>query len=731
MNGAGLFTGRPAQWTGIALLALGALAIPMAARVSIDNRLERWVDATGAPAQRYARFKALFESDEFILAAYTGKDLFDTASLEEQIDALERLEALPHVTRVSGIPAVFRDQFGGEDAAALRDEFHSTPFYKGALISNDGAVGGLLIETAPPDTPAGRHEFMAGIHTAIAPLQSAGWEIHIVGPPQLNVVLDDLSSRESLRVFPLAVACAVAVLALLFRSARATLIAVACAGLSLLLTLALMGLSGRSMTMVTSSMPSLLWVLVLSNIIHLLRRYQHHRVDRPAEEALRCALRETARPCTLAAVTTAFGFGSLIVANMVPVRELGFFSAAGLLISLSVNLTVGPLLIRWFRLPAPRNKRVAAPYWPAPVIHFTRRHAGSILAISTLALAVTLASVFWLRVESDPLVFLPADSPVREDYAFVSERLSGFYTLELVIDAPGGWLQPPVWNALDEVTHAIESMPGVARVMSPVDFLRKLNQWDHAFAPEAYAPPKDAAAAHALLAELDDAGSAPLRRLVSESGEVVRLSALVRVMGSSEFHQIVAAAEDALDKLPPPLHGEATGIVLQLVNAQLNLVYTQIESLGLAFVIIFGCIGIGLRSWRLTLVSIAPNLLPILSALTVMATAGILLDAATVMMASIALGIAVDDTIHMLSAYRERRRAGTAGADMVEHAYLQVAPSMLMTTVVACIGFFALCRSAFVPIQYFGGLSGIAMLVALAADLLLVPATLFRFGKWL
>lgn len=725
---AAMLTGRWARAGALALMALGALAVPFAMRVHVDNRLERWVDAHGDAAHVYARFCGLFGSDEFVIGAYTGKGLFGAEALEEQIETLARLEAVPHVSRVSGIPAVFRDEFGGEDLDALREEFLSTPFYRNVLISDDGRVGGLLVEANAPGTPEGRRDLMRGIENAFFPLRESGWEVHLVGPPQLNVALDELSAGEAQRVFPLAVVCAVVVLLLLFRSIRATVVALACAALSILLTIGLMGLMGRSMTMVTSAMPSLLWVLVLSNIIHILRRYQRYRVNASLPDALRRALRETAPACVLAAVTTAFGFGSLLVAEMVPVRELGAFAAVGLLISLAVNLLAGPLLIRWLGVPAPRHAASAAPKWPGALLRFTRRRAKAVLIVSAIIVVVALTSVARIRIESDPLVFLPPDSPVLRDYHFVGERLSGFYALELLIDTPGGWLRPEVWQSLDHVAAVLSSMPAVARVNSPLDLLRKLKQWDNGFEPVSYALPENTEAARALLADMNDSGRAALRRLAADSGDVVRMSVLVRVMGSHEFHEVVRAAEGALQGLPSPMHGQATGIVLQLVNAQLDLVYTQLESLGLAFLIVFGCIGVGLRSWRLTLISIPPNLLPILSAFTIMAAAGIALDAATVMMASVALGIAVDDTIHMLSAYRDQRRAGHTSVDSVETGFRQVAPPMMMTTAVACIGFFALCVSAFVPIQYFGGLSGVAMLVALAADLIMVPAILFVFG---
>ena len=180
--------------------------------------------------------------------------------------------------------------------------------------------------------------------------------------------------------------------------------------------------------------------------------------------------------------------------------------------------------------------------------------------------------------------------------------------------------------------------------------------------------------------------------------------------------------------MPTGFSGRVTGQVLQLVNAQQTLITSQLRSVGLALLVVFTVIAIGLRSARLTALSVAPNVIPLLAAFALMAVAGITLDAGTVMVASIALGIAVDDTVHLLVAIsREDKNAPVA--DRLRHALEHVGPAMVLTTVAACIGFFALMTSAFVPIRFFGLLSGTAMIVALAAGLWLVPALLVSVSR--
>jgi hypothetical protein len=715
--------GRRARAAGAAVLAALLLASPLAMRVGVDNRLELWVEPGSELAARYDRFRASFGSDEFVLVGYSGGDLFALDALAAQRAALEGLEALPHVRRVQGIPALHRDLFDGRRPDALRRELLDTPFYRGFLVGADGRTAGLLVETDLPAEPAARRTLVGGVRGALAPLERAGWSVHVVGPPVLNAALDATSMREAARSFPVALAASLAILAVLLRSWRATLVAAACAGLTMLCVLELIGAAGRSLNMLTSLLPSLLWVLGVAGVVHFLRRFQAERTrPGPADAALARALRATLGPAAVSAVTTALGFVSLGTSGMTPVRELGVFAAAGMLGSLLVNLTVGPCLAAWLRVPG----RAQAPdaRTPLRLVGIPLRRPVLVLAASALLVAPTLPSLGRVRVESDPLSFLPADSTLVQDYAAVARSLTGYYSLELVVDAPSGWLDPAHWPALERLKERVEAAPGVARVLSPLDLLKQLNHGDRLAGSGRYELPASRADAAALLDGFDPLGAGERSRLVADGGRSVRLSALVNVMPASELRAIEGRAREALADLPPPLSGHATGLVLQLVDAQLRLVATQIRSFGFAFLTVFACLLAGLRSWRLMAAGVLPNVIPVLAAFAAMDRFGVALDPATVMTASVVIGIAVDDTAHLLSAYRGERGAGRGAAEAIGSSLARTGPAMLAATASACAGFFALSRSAFVPIRWFGLLSGFAMLVGLVAEVFLVPATL-------
>ena len=408
------------------------------------------------------------------------------------------------------------------------------------------------------------------------------------------------------------------------------------------------------------------------------------------------ALSDASMPCALASATTAMGFLSLLTATMEPVRELGVFAALGILLNFGVNFTVGPALLCWLKVPPRPEQANGMEHQLGKLSGFLGRHRFAATGLSAVLVLGGALGISTIRVESDPLTFLDEELKAVQDYELICSSLTGVYALELLIDNPEGWRSPESLGALEPIEHALHNLPGVAKVLGPGSGVE------------------------------DERGLAreSMSRFISSDGKTARLSVLINVMDSGRFSDILDVAEEALRDLPAPLRGGATGIVPRLVRAQLDLVSTQLLSFGLAFCIVFACILVGLRSFKLMLVSILPNMVPIGAAFSAMAIADVPLDAGTVMVASVALGIAVDDTVHLLAGFRRGLRGNGTPIEACRHALAHAGPAMIITTATACAGFFALARSAFVPIQWFGLLSGLAMVAALAADLLTVPALL-------
>jgi predicted RND superfamily exporter protein len=308
----------------------------------------------------------------------------------------------------------------------------------------------------------------------------------------------------------------------------------------------------------------------------------------------------------------------------------------------------------------------------------------------------------------------------------VGHSLTGFYTLEVVVDLPGPWWREETARELQNLSDALSRSPVVARVLSPLDLLSQVSFEQTG----TYQLPRGGAQTQVFLAFLEATAGDSLRTLATPSGETIRLSAIVRTMDEEALMDLVSQTRKSLDDLPQGYSGQVTGLVLGLVQAQSRLLESQLKTLALAVLLVIVAMGVGLASWRLALLALAPNALPILGIFGIMAISGIPLDAATATVASIALGIGVDDAVHILQGYRRRRSQGLGLAWALRKTLEEVGPALTVTTATACVGFGLLSWSAFVPIRHFAFLATLALVLALLADILWVPAAIQLIARW-
>jgi hypothetical protein len=569
--------------------------------------------------------------------------------------------------------------------------------------------------------PADRNRTVEAIEAAVRQEAGPDFQPHLAGTPLVNVALNRSCAENIVMFVPLALAVSVAVLALMLRNlARivAPLLAVVSA---VTWTMGLMALAGVPLNMVTVALPPLLLVLVLSNGIHLASRFADHLAalgDR--EAAVRQTLRELIRPAFLTSFTTSVGFGSLVVSEMEPLADAAKLAAAGLMFGLVFNLLVVPGVLSALQ-------RSAAPRGPSLMHHWTSRTGAAIsrswwivVPVALVATGLGALAISRIVVQSHVLKFLPKDSLVTRDYTWINDRLTGFYTIEIEArTAPEH--EDQVLDAMDRLTAALAARRDVSRTIHMgqiVPFIERV----------------------LLIGRLEGTDPETERFLADvrqrfrqrADGQVaLRLSVIVREHEGIVVTDLVdVTVREARETLPASAAVGITGIVPLLKQSETALIRTQIRSFALAAGISLVLIGVLYRSWRAFLASILPNVVPIVGTFALMALRGIPLDVATVMVASVAIGIAVDDTIHFLACYQDARREGKDAAASTAAAFTKAGRAMVFTSVVAAAGFGMLSLSSFRPLADFGVLTGIAMLTALAGDLFVLPATARLVNLW-
>jgi uncharacterized protein len=382
------------------------------------------------------------------------------------------------------------------------------------------------------------------------------------------------------------------------------------------------------------------------------------------------------------------------------------------------NLMIVPGLLLQLSGPGVCHARERGPHWSGRYGAALSKYKWRVSLLSTAAMLGFLGMSTQLKSELNALRFFPDNAGIVKDYQFVAENFSGFSTIEMAIECPKEAFDDTL-EALHRLETVLEDCPGVVRV----DHLGTIRQFKQSLTDLGCHP---SLAGRRVLSKLAS-------RFARSEGQrrYLRVSTLVKVLGESRHACIIDCVKKAAKEvLPAGTRFHPTGITQLLTEAEQQIVCTQTKCFPLAAAIILVAIGLLYRSFRVLMVSIVPNLLPILSVLALMVVLDIPLDAATVMIATIAIGIAADDTIHFLSRYRLYKSQGLPSLDASALTLGEIGRAAFFTSVVAAAGFGTLALSPFPPMRYFGLLTALTMLTALLADVFILPAMCNLLRLW-
>jgi predicted RND superfamily exporter protein len=729
---------RPRTFLGAFALAV-ALAAPGVARLATDNSPPVWFLSGSPEVAAYRSFVARFGADEGYRIALEGPGVWTPAGLAW----LERLEdevrSLTGVVDVSSIVRHHRAEFGTfppPDLEAFRAEVVGN-----VLDRNMGWVAAgpdpgrpalsLLIETralAAEEVP--RLERELARLTADPP---PGIRVTTLGSRSVEGALDR-SSRDVLATdFPLLVALAVVLLAATFRDAAGVVVPLAFVGASLLATLGALGWAGGRLNLLLAVLAPLLFVIGLATALHVLipcRAFESEGLE-PAR-AVVAVYREKGRALVWTALTTAAGFAALAVSPVPPVRELGVWAGAGLLVQLAAALLAYPALLTLAAarrgLPERGLERRLERLGARCARFAVRRRPAVTGAAALLALGAALG-LPRLERQSDALAYLEPEHPVRRAADHLEALGLGAWTLDLDLAAPAGsagWRTPESVGRLADLAAALRAIPGVLGVVGPGDLVDDVAAASP-FAALAGSPAELRQGALETLAGDPELARA-LDRFVTPDGRHARVTLFVRHGGYEAIGRISGAAAALAGRLLPPDTGIApTGQLPVLLALHRALLATLGRSLGLMIAVLAVLFAFLLGSGRAVAAALVPALLPVLLVFGIMGWLGVPLDVATVMVASIVVGLAVDDTIHLLAGSRARAAEVGERAAVAERIE-RTSPALLLTGGILVAGFAVCGRSGFAPVARFGLLSALAIALAVAAALLLLPA-LFARGR--
>ena len=739
------------RWLVIGLVvALSVLAALGTTRLRFDNSLEIWFVEGDPGIERYREFIELFGTDEILILAWEAEDVFARDNLERIRRIEEHAVEVEHVQRVISLASVTvpRDEAGDVVVGSLFDPIPDdpaifaarkraaleSPFVTSALVSKDGKATAVVVEI---DHIEGEFEYkrrlLDELRAIIAEESTRGGsEIVLAGTADLDHAFFEYTERDMILFLPIIFFCICIAILTIFRRPATVIIPLCVVFVSILWTLGIQGLLGWKITVVSSMLAPLLMAMGIADAVHVVTEYLDELLEgRTRAEAAIEALKKVWRPCLFTSLTTSAGFLSLLVSNIQPVRRTGMLAAIGVLIAFVVTVVLVPALLTVVKAPDHRYlERMRGGVISRMLGVLGRgspRRSWITVGVAVALVAGALLGASKLEIGTNMLDFFRKDAPARQAVEYVDEKIAGIISVEYMIKADGehGYLTPDRLKRLDTFAEYMRGQPNVTGVHSLVEILKELDAALRGLpASEGRVPDsRELIAQYMLLLE----GNEQIDRFIQDDGALGRFAMRVTMTGGNRLSRKVPEI-DRYRRTEIETEGfqlPGTGLVPLMNQMERYLLQSQIRSFGLAFTVItLMMIGL-LRSLRLGLFGMIPNLVPVLLTLGFMGFAAIRLDIGTVMIASVALGLVVDDSIHLLA--RVQRELPGAGHDLalaLERAIQTVGRPILATSLVLTLGFWTLLFASFTPNIYFGFLAGVTIFTALIADLVFLPAAL-------
>ncbi len=710
--------------------------------------------------------------------------------LEAEVPHLDEVQSLINVTAMRGeggdliIEELMAD-WPDEDAEVmdLKDRVLRNKFYRNFLVSEDGQYTTVVVrsnafsdlgidldqegileegfldeeemsfsdnEKSQLLTDEQNSEFVEAIKSVADRHRNTDFPIELGGSP---VMVHDLNKAmfKDMPVFVLASLGVIAILLLLlFRRLSGLLLPILTVILSMLTALGLLGLTGTKLTIVMQILPSILITVGIGYSVHLLVIYYRHLREHGDEgDAIAFAMGHSGLAILITSLTTAGGLLSFVPVKVAPVSDLGLYGAAGIMLCVFFTLVLLPALLSV--LPKVKSAVVEEK------LHFQERsqtrisfvdralkscgnfavnHPWKVIVVSTLIALISLFGATQLRFSHNPVAWLPDNHSLRNATDAINDHMKGSASIELVVerDEEDAVKDPEFMKRLDEFNRFSEGTSHnkivVGKSSSVVDVVKEINQVLNEDREEYYRVPMDRRMIAQELLLFENGGTDDLENLVNTPYSKARVTLKTTWVDANQYSGLLSKIERKIeDMFGKEKSYVVTGLIPIMVKTITFLMEGMLISYLIAAVVITLMMIILLADFRLGLWSMIPNFFPVLVGLGVMGMLDLPLDAMSILVGSIAIGVAVDDTVHFMHNFRRYQYIHQDINLAVEKTLTSTGRAMLLTTIVLSAGFFIFTLSSMNNLISFGLITGLAIIIALLGDILLAPAMMALIYK--
>lgn len=742
---------RRAWLVAVVLLTLAiAVFVP---RMQADPSLKAGIDPTSEAYLQHQKLIEIFGNEEFILVAIKNeRGAADPAMLKALQAITTGLEGLDEISEVVSLSTLRVFQKKGElfgsypfiqakngdpalpDPGRLEEMRKALPITD-LLLSKDLKTLGVLAKLQDRcrfDT-CSVDQITADIDRMVKEHIPPGTEDRMIGAPLIRQAIHRYNVQTGIVFGTLCLLIGTVVSVYVFRSWKVTVISNGILCICVLWVLGLMALLGIPLNSTTSLSFGFIPIVTIELVIHMVVRYhQFHRTAANKVDAIKLAVRWLARPCCICCMTTAVGFGSLMVSSIPMVRQLGFIMSIGIMISFCLSMILIPAIFSYMKSLEIAEESSVVVGWLDKLLTGVENaifsHHRVFVAIGVAITLILFAGTPLVRSDPQVLRWLSDSTPEVKDLQFVEKNLAAFNTIELMLQAPPNTFKDPAaWKKVSELEQALHQHPEVASVDSLLPLLTYLNN----LLGSGTEPGKDLFSNKALIPQLltlttmSSEGKRVVRRFVNDSFDAVHISVRIRNSPSVPIGETIAAIRSIADSvIGPTARVTVTGDLVVVQDQAANLIKDQIWSMFIAITIITVLMMIQLGSPLLGLLCLIPNIPPVAAVFGIMGWFGISLDSITVFAATVAIGLAVDNTIHFLTQLKREisLSPGNGIEECVRRAYRLTAKQIISWTTVTLLGFIALAVSPFRPVVFFGILGCSSLLLGLYGDLLFIQS---------
>ncbi|MGD8343375.1 MAG: MMPL family transporter [Desulfobacterales bacterium] len=679
---------------------------------------------------RYQDFKKLFGSDEIIRVVVKAENVFDSVTFRKIDQLAENAAKIEGVRRVISLPDIKKsmDVAGTWSLEKFYAVVSGADLFQRNLFSNDGKTTALTLVL---DNEASPDEVIQRIRKLIADT-SKDLSLYQIGMPLVSEALAKFTEKDFSRLPPITFLLIAVILFCLFQKLRFILIPLTCVGFALVWTFGLMALLRIPLSVLTMIVPVFLIAVGTAYCLHIVSEYIacQKRANSPVGVTAMTFSR-IAFPTFLAILTTIIGLGSLLVNRIAMIQEFALFSCFGMFSLLTIVLTFLPAALSLLPISTRKqNEEIGTPSlfqrYIAKVIDLNLKHQKMTLPLIGILVAICLIGTFRIRVETNPIGYFKENTAVKQNFNDIYRHLSGSFPINVAIENPeADYFEDPAHLAdIERLQAYLEKLPGVDKTVSFADYLKLVHYALNKFEQQYYVLPQEGFEVRMAINNFATMlGQDMLTRFMSSDFSKTNILLLTHLSSSKDFLQIrEKILAQTKNNFPKDLTWEVTGLGMTIAVSSHLLTDGQIKSLSITMVLVFGIMFALFLSFKVGLIAVVPNIFPIIVNFGIMGWFGIELSMVTSLIASVAIGLAVDDTIHYLVRYNQEFKKDLDEKRAIKDTLTHVGKPITFTTITICVGFSVLLFSGFKPTAIFGVMMVITSLSALVGDLILLPS---------